>query len=286
MVTRTSFRSSARRRSAPRSGRSARSARSGRGMAWLARAGLVARGLMYVLIGIIAVQVAIDGSHQQADRTGAVRLVAQTAFGTAILWLLVIGFAGMTLWRLSEAAWGSPGADGRKASKRLANLARAVFYALVTYGILKYALGVGQPSSSDSQSQDLTADALKYQGGQVVVALAGVVVVIAGLYVIYRAYKLKFLKHLRMGSASARTRKVVTRLGQIGGIARGLVFATIGVFLVIAAKDANPKQAKGVDSALRALAHTPLGPWLLVVVAIGLMMFGVYSWCEARWRAV
>ena len=286
MVTRTSFRSSARRRSVPRSGRSARSARSARGMAWLARAGLAARGLMYVLIGIIAVQVAIDGSHQQADRTGAVRLVAQTAFGTAILWLLVIGFAGMTLWRLSEAAWGSPGADGRKASKRLANLARAVFYALVTYGILKYALGVGQPSSSDSQSQDLTADALKYQGGQVVVALAGVVVVIAGLYVIYRAYKLKFLKHLRLGSASPRTRKVVTRLGQIGGIARGLVFATIGVFLVIAAKDANPKQAKGVDSALRALAHTPLGPWLLVVVAIGLMMFGVYSWCEARWRAV
>src|ERR1700722_1961082 len=286
MVTPTSFRSSARRRSASRSGRSARSARPGRGMAWLARAGLVARGLMYVLIGIIAVQVAIDGSHQQADRTGAVRLVARTAFGSVILWLLVMGFAGMTLWRLSEAAWGSPDADGRKASKRLANLARAVFYAVVTYGILKYALGIGQPSSSDSQSQDLTATALKYQGGQVIVALAGVVIVIAGLYVLYRAYKLKFLKHLRMGSASPRTRKIVTRLGQVGGIARGLVFGTIGVFLVIAAKDADPRQAKGIDSALRALAHTPLGPWLLVVVAIGLMMFGVYSWCEARWREV
>src|ERR1700722_1680835 len=206
MVTPTSFRSSARRRSASRSGRSARSARPGRGMAWLARAGLVARGLMYVLIGIIAVQVAIDGSHQQADRTGAVRLVARTAFGSVILWLLVMGFAGMTLWRLSEAAWGSPGADGRKASKRLANLARAVFYAVVTYGIIKYALGIGQPSSSDSQSQDLTATALKYQGGQFIVALAGVVIVIAGLYVLYRAYKLKFLKHLRMGSASSRPR--------------------------------------------------------------------------------
>ena len=283
MVSRTSFRSTARRRSAPRS---SRVGRADRGLAWLARAGLVARGLMYVLVGIIAVQVAIDGSHQQADRTGAVRLVAQTTFGTAILWLLVIGFAGMTLWRLSEAAWGSPEAGGRKASKRLASLARAVFYAVVTFGILKYALGIGQPASSDSQSQDLTATALKYQGGQVIVALAGVVIAIAGLYVIYRAYKLKFLKHLRLGSASTRTRKVVTRLGQIGGIARGLVFATIGVFLVIAAKDANPRQAKGIDSALRALAHTPLGPWLLVVVAIGLMMFGVYSWCEARWRAV
>jgi len=290
MASNTLFHRSARaRRAVPRragAGGRGRAGQGGRWMAWLARAGLTARGVMYVLIGIIAVQVAVNGSRQQADRTGAVRLVAQTGFGSVILWLLVIGFGGMTLWRLSEAAWGSPGPDGRKASKRLANLARAVFYAVVTYGILKYALGVGQPSSSDSQSQDLTAAAMKYQGGQVIVALAGVVIVIAGLYVIYRAYKLKFLKHLRMGSASLRTRKVVTRLGQAGGIARGAVFATIGVFLVIAAKDADPRQAKGIDSALRALAHTPLGPWLLVIVAIGLMMFGVYSWCEARWRAV
>ena len=280
MAARTAFRSGTRVR------RSARRTADSRAMAWLARAGLIARGVMYVLIGIIAVQIAVEGSRQQADRTGAVRLVAHTAFGTVALWLLVIGFIGMTLWRLSEAIGGSAESDGRKASKRLANLARAAFYAVVTYGILKYALGVGQPSSSDKQSQDLTAAALKHPGGQWIVAIAGVIVVIAGLYTMYRAYKLKFLKHLRMGSASTRTRKAVTRLGQIGGIARGFVFATIGVFLVIAAKDANPKQAKGIDSALRALAHTPLGPVLLVVVALGLATFGLYSWCEARWRAV
>jgi hypothetical protein len=238
---------------------------------------------MYILVGIIAVQVAINGSHQQADRSGAVRLVAQTTFGAIVLWLLVIGFAGMTLWRLSEAIWGSAEQGGRKETKRLANFACGVFYGIVTYGILTYALGVGQPSSSDSQSQDLTATALKYHGGQWVV---GAVVVIAGLYTMYRAYQEKFLKQLRTGSASPRTRKMVARLGQIGGIARGLVLCTIGIFLVIAAKDANPRQAKGIDSALRALAHTPLGPWLLVVVAIGLVIFGVYSWCEARWRAV
>jgi hypothetical protein len=255
-------------------------------MAWLARAGLVARGLMYVLVGVIAIEIAIKGSHQQADRAGAVRLVAHTGFGSLILWLLVIGFAGLMLWRLSEAIWGSQEAGGRKGSKRLANLARAVLYALVTYGILKYALGVGSPSSSDTQSQDLTAVALKHTGGQAIVAIAGVVVAGAGLYVMYRAYKLTFLKYLRMGAASPRTRKVVTRLGQVGGIARGFVFGTIGVFLVIAAKDANPRQAKGIDSALRALAHTPLGPWLLVIVALGLITFGVYSWCEARWRTV
>ena len=280
MVTRTAHRGTIRIR------RSARRTSSSPAMAWLARAGLAARGTMYILIGIIAVEIAVNGSHQQADRTGAVRLVAQTTFGAILLWLLVIGFAGMALWRFTEAIWGSSEDGGRKASKRLSNLARAVFYGVVTYGILKYALGIGQPSSSDKQSQDLTAAALKHPGGQAIVAIAGIVIVIAGLYTIYRAYKLKFLKHLRMGSASVSTRKVVTRLGQVGGIARGVVFGTIGIFLIIAAQDANPRQAKGIDSALRALAHTPLGPWLLVVVALGLVTFGVYSWCEARWRAV
>jgi len=280
MVARGAFRSGARVR------RSARRTANSPAMAWLARAGLAARGVMYVLIGVIAVQIAVEGSRQQADRTGAVRLVAQTAFGTVALWLLVIGFAGMTLWRLSEAIGGSAESGGRKPSKRLANLARAVFYAAVTYGLLKYALGVGQPSSSDSQAQDLTAVAFKHPGGQWVVVIAGVVVVIAGLSMMYRAFQRKFLKNLRLGAASTRTRKTVTRLGQIGGIARGLVFATVGVFLVIAARDANPGQAKGVDSALRSLAHTPLGPVLLVIIAIGLVTFGIYSWCEARWRAV
>jgi Domain of Unknown Function (DUF1206) len=280
MVTRAA------RRGTIRPGMAARRAADSPYMAWLGRAGLAARGTMYILIGIIAVQIATGHSGQQADRTGAVRLVARTPFGSVILWLLVIGFAALTLWRLSEAIWGAAGEGGRKPAKRVANLARAIFYGAVTYGILKYALGVGAPSSSDKQSRDLTATALKVPGGQVIVGIAGAVVIGAGLYVAYRAFKRKFLKHLRMGSASARTRKMVTRLGQIGGIARGVVFATVGVFLIIAAADASPKQAKGIDSALRALAHTPAGPWVLIAIALGLVTFGVYSWCEARWRAV
>lgn len=280
MVTRAA------RRGTTRTRMTARRAADSPYLGWLARAGLAARGTMYILIGIIAVEIATGNASQQADRTGAVRLVAKTPFGSVILWLLVIGFAGMTLWRLSEAIWGAAGEGGRKTSKRVANLARAIFYGAVTYGILKYALGVGAPSSSDKESQDLTATALKVQGGQVIVGIVGVLVIGGGLYVAYRAFKRKFLKHLRLGSTSARTRKVVTRLGQVGGIARGVVFVTVGIFLIIAAQDANPKQAKGIDTALRALAHTPAGPWLLIVIALGLVTFGVYSWCEARWRAV
>jgi hypothetical protein len=255
-------------------------------MAGLARAGLAARGAMYILVGIIAVQIAVGSTHQQADRAGAVRLVAATPFGAVLLWALVVGFAGMTLWRLSEAAFGAAGQDGRKASKRFANLARGIFYAVVTYGILKFALGVGAPSSSDKQSRDLTATALHHAGGRILVIAVGVAVVCGGVYVAYRAFEAKFLKHLRMAGTSPATRKAVERLGQIGGVARGTVFCTVGVFLVIAALDDQPHKAKGIDSALRALAGTALGPWLLIVVAAGLVIFGIYSFCEARWRQV
>jgi Domain of Unknown Function (DUF1206) len=276
---------SARRRSVrSRSGR--HQAANSQFMSGLASAGLVARGVMYGLIGIIAIQIALGESRQQADRSGALRLVAATPVGEVILWLLVVGFAGLTLWRLSEAALGGPGSDANKPSARLLCLVKAVIYAALTYSIARYALGLGAPSSTNQQSQDLTAAALRYPGGQAVVAIAGVVIVGAGVYLAVEAYRRRFLRDMRFRSASTTTRKVVTRLGQIGGIARGVVFVTVGIFLVVAAVEAQPGQAKGIDSALRALARTPFGPWLLGLVAIGLVLFGAYSCCEARWRQV
>jgi len=246
----------------------------------------VARGVLYGLIGLIAMEIAVSNSHQQADRSGAVRLVAATPFGSVVLWLLVAGFAGMALWRLSEALWGAAGPDGGKATSRAGSAARAAGYGVICYGILKYALGLGAPASTDRQSQDLTAAALRYPGGQVAVAIAGVVIVVAGIALMYQAWQARFLRTMRLRSASPAVRKAVTRLGQIGGIARGAVFVTIGIFLMIAAVDAQPRQAKGIDSALRSLDHTPLGPWLLALVALGLVIFGAFSVCEARWRAV
>ena len=263
-----------------------RRASSSRGMELLARTGLAARGVMYVIIGWIAVQIAFGHSGTEADRSGAVHLIAKTPFGSVALWLLVIGFIGMALWRLSEAAYGAAGPGGHKTSTRVAALARAVFYGFVAYGILKYALGVGSPASSNQQSVDLTASAMKLPGGRLIVALIGLAFVAGGAYLAYSAWQKKFRKRLELSRMSARTRRMVEWLGQIGGIARGAVFATAGIFLVIAAARYQPQQAKGIDSSLRALAGTPLGPWLLVVVALGLITFGAYSLCEARWRRV
>jgi len=252
-------------------------------MRFLARAGLAARGIMYVIIGWIAVEVAFGRSCQQADRTGALHSISSTPVGGVLLWLLVIGFFGMALWRLSEALYGSPGTSGRKTSQRLAALARAIIYGVIAYGILKYALGAGGPASSDTQSVDLTATLLKHPGGQVLVVVIGLALIGGGLYLAYQAWRREFRRDLELGQMRARTRRVVEWLGRYGGIARGIVFVTAGIFLVVAAVDAKPQQAKGIDSSLRALAATPLGPWLLVLVAIGLIMFGLFSCSEAKW---
>ena len=265
------------------SGHAARPSAGGSGaLALLGRAGFLARGIMYIVIGWIALQIAFGHSRQQADRTGALHELGSTPFGEAALWILVVGFIGMTLWRLSEAIW--PAGEGRKASARALSLAKAVTYTVIAYGVLKYAIGLGAPQSSNKQSVDLTATLLRYTGRQVLVVVIGLVLIGAGLYLGYQAWRERFLKDMDLGRLSPRTRKIVEWLGRVGGVARGIVFITAGIFLVVAAVDAKPQQAKGIDSSLRALATTPAGPWLLVLVALGLIMFGLFSCCEARWR--
>lgn len=252
---------------------------------FLAPVGLLARGLLYIVVGWIALQIVFGKSGQQADRSGAMHALGRTPFGAVALWALVIGFFGMALWQLSEAIFGPPSA-GRKVSTRLRALARAVVYGILGYAVLKYAIGEGGQQSSDKQSVDLTATLLRHPGGQVVVVVIGLAFIGGGLYLGYQAWRERFREGLRLEEMRAATGLIVGWLGRVGGVARGVVFATVGVFLVVAAVTTQPQQAKGLDSALRSLAATPGGPWLLALVAIGLIIFGAFSCCEARWARV
>ncbi|MFJ3229967.1 DUF1206 domain-containing protein [Streptomyces sp. NPDC086787] len=254
-----------------------------------ARAGFVARGVIYLLIGVISLRIAFaDGGGQQADRGGALGEVAAKPFGVVLLWILGVALAGMALWRLSEAVFGQAGADGQKASKRAMAAGRCVFYGFVSYSVLSFAAGdSGSGSgSSDKKSRDVTAKALEWPGGQWIVAVAGLVVAGAGVWIAVRAIMRKFHKHMKMSEMSAKTRKVVDFVGILGGTARGAVFAAAGAFAVTAAVRHEPGKAKGMDDTLRSFADTPVGPWLLVLVAVGLAAFGVFSWANARWRRV
>ncbi|KOG35161.1 DUF1206 domain-containing protein [Streptomyces resistomycificus] len=251
-----------------------------------ARAGLTARGVIYLLVGVLALQIAFGENNQQADRGGALAELAEKPFGAVLLWALGIGLVGMALWRLSEALFGAVGPDGRKAKKRLTSAARFVFYAFVAYSVLSFAAGSGGGGSSDKQSKDVTARAMELPAGQWLVGAAGVGVAVAGVWIGARAVLRKYHDKLKLGEMSPRTRRLVDITGVGGGAARGAVFAAAGAFAVRAAVDYQPDKAKGLDDTLRSFADTPLGPWLLVCVAAGLVLFGLFSFAMARWRRV
>ena len=256
-------------------------------MRFLARAGFFARGLMYVVIGWIAVEIAFGKTSQQADRSGALETLGRTPAGEIALWVLVVGFFGMALWRLSQALFDKSEADRRKAVwSRVVNVSKAAVYAVLGYGVVDFAIGAGSPPSTDKQSVDATATLMRHPGGRALIIVIGLVLIGTGLYLAYQAWRERFDDTLQLNKMRPAVRRVVEWLGRIGGIARGVVFLIAGVFLIVAAADSNPGQAKGIDSSLRELAATPLGPWLLVLVALGLIMYGLYSWCVARWRRV
>jgi hypothetical protein len=267
-----------------RSRRPARSQTSGTGVVdALGRAGFVARGVVYALIGWITLLIALDHQTLEADRTGAVELIASKPFGHVLLWFLVVGFAGMALWRLSVAIRPHD-ARRKKTSSRLSSLGKAVLYAAAAYTTARFAISGHSSGSTDQASTDFTADAMRHSGGRLLVGLVGVGFVIGGLALIKRGVQRTFVKDLQTGSMRPEERRWVPRLGMAGNIARGIVFGVAGGFLIDAAITFNPAQAKGVDSTIRSFAAAPFGPVLLILMAVGLAAFGVYSWCEARWR--
>ncbi|MGP2441773.1 DUF1206 domain-containing protein [Streptomyces sp. JW3] len=253
-----------------------------------ARAGLTARGVIYLLVGLLALQIAFGDGSKEADRSGALEELAAQPFGAVLLWALGIGLVGMALWRLSEAAFGAVGPDGRKAKKRLAAAARCVFYGFVAYSVLAFAASPanGSGGSSDQQSRDVTARVMDVPAGRWLVGIAGVGIVVAGVVIGVQAARRSYRKKLKTGQLAPWSRRLVDVTGVAGGVARGLVFAVAGAFAVRAAVDYEPDRAKGLDDTLRSFAETPLGPWLLVLVAAGLVLFGVFSFALARWRRV
>jgi hypothetical protein len=253
---------------------------------YAARAGFTARGVIYLLVGVLALQIAFGDGGRQADRGGALAALADKPFGSVVLWALGIGLVGMALWRLSEVVFGAVGPDGRKATKRLLSAVRCVFYAFVAYSVLSFAAGSGSGGSSDKQSKDVTARVLDWPGGQWLVGAAGIGVAVAGVWIAVQALRRSFHDKLKLAEMSARIRKLVDVTGVGGGLARGVVFTAAGAFAVRAAVDYEPKKAKGLDDTLRSFADTPLGPWLLVLIAVGLVLFGVFSFAMARWRRV
>jgi len=247
----------------------------------LARVGIACRGVLYGLIGFLALQIAFGGGSggKEADNSGAIETVAEQPFGTALLWLMVVGFVALVAWQLSEAIIGR----GRT-KDRVEAAARVVVYSLVVATLLSVLLRGDSASSSDSQSKDMTAMLMELPAGQFLVGLVGLGLIGLGGYWIHKGWKKRFLEDLRTGEMPAKQRDLAEKFGMAGFIARGVIALAAGVFVIQAAITYDPDKAKGIDSTLRSLAETPVGPWLLGLVAIGLLLFAAYCFFEARWR--
>ncbi len=263
--------------------RTARRASSSPAAHFLARAGLTARGVIYILVGWVAVLVALGHRSHEADQQGALHLLAGKSYGLVSLWLLAVGFAGYALWRLSEAAFGVTG-DRPGAGPRLKSLARAVIYAGLSY--LTFTVIAGTDRSQAGRQRDITATAMQHPAGRVLVGVAGLVIVACGLALVVEGARKKFMKYLQTARMSARTRRAVKLMGMTGTIARGLVFALVGVLVVDAAVTHKAAESGGIDKVLLTLRDQPLGEFLVMLAALGLVIFGVYGLCEARWRKV
>ena len=251
-----------------------------------ARLGLAARGVLFIVVGILAFRVALGHYRGQASQNGALQEIAAQPGGKILVWIVAIGLIGYSLWRLLSAALG-PVADpvATDAKQRVKALAEGLGYGAVAIIAVKVATGSAS-SSSGGGGQKQTATVLSWPGGQFLVGLAAVVIIGVGLYYIHDGWTADFTKELKVGEMSPKARKAVIALGRFGRVAQGIVFCTIGVLVMIAAVQFDPNKAKGLDGALKTLVGQPFGQWLLGFIALGLIAYGVYGLAEAKLRRV
>lgn len=266
--------------------RAANTARQAADSRWIertARVGLAARGLVYMLIGILAFQIAFVNRAKEADQQGAFQTLAQNGFGKAVLWLVILGFVGYGLWQASEAAWGHRAArdDRKRTASRIESAVKAVIYLILAVVAFRVVTGT---SNGGQGGEHITAKVLQLPGGQLLVGVAGVVIVAAAVVLAWRGLQTKFEEHLDLSELGPGARSAVITLGKVGYIARGIVFSLVGLLVVAAAVTFDPNKARGIDAALRQVAAQPYGPWLLSLMALGLMCFGAYSFAESRYR--
>lgn len=249
----------------------------------LSRGGFIARGLVYGLIGALAVALAVGAGGKATNQQGAFETVAHQPLGHVLLILIAVGLGGYALWRLVRAALGrGPEDRDDDVVDRVAGFGSGVFYAVLCAVAVEVV--AGHASRSSSSVPHHAAGILGWPGGQELVAGAGVLMGVVGLYQGYRAVTREFLDDDKVGEMDEGTRRVLTVVGVVGHLARMVVFGLVGVFLVKAAVEFDPRTAVGVGGALGRLAREPDGAALLGVVAAGLVVFGVYSITDARYH--
>lgn len=252
----------------------------------LVRAGFVARGITYGVIGALALAIALGAGRMGTtpNQQGALALIARSAIGRPALVLICAGLLAYAIWKLTQGlfGYGPEGGGSMELKDRVGNFAGGIAY--ITFFAVGVRVLVGSPGDSSRAPRQASSGILGWPGGEVIVGGAGAILILISLYQLYDALRGQFLGDSKAGEMNHRERRVFLALGRIGLSARALVFALIGYFLLRTAVEYNPAAATGVDGALARLHHQPLGAWLVGVVGAGLVTFAIYSMFEARYR--
>lgn len=250
-----------------------------------ARLGFLSRGFVYIFIGVIAVQIALgSGRGEEADQKGAFNSLASTSWGVVLLWLVVLGFLGYAAWRIAEATLGH--LDEPAGSKRVVERVTSGVKAVIYLGLAFTAAKVASGGSGGKEGDSWSAEVMKHTGGRWLLGAVGLVIAAVGAYLVVKALRNDYAEDLETGRMGPTFRRAALALGRAGYAARGVAFAVLGVLVVLAAVNFDPKQAEGLDTALKTLAKVPFGSVVLTVVGLGLIAFGCYSLVEARYRRV
>ena len=243
------------------------------------RVGLVAYGVVYLLIGWLALQLALGDKEGNPSSSGALRQLAEQPFGQALLWMVAVGLFLLVLWRGLEAVRGEPDDDGAsEAGKRAVHAGKAVAYGFLGFSAAQTALGSGGGGGTDS----MTATVMNLPAGPVLVGAVGLGVIGYGGYQVVRAYTEKFREDLDAGGTSGQSGRAYVIFGKAGYTAKGIALILVGGLFVYAAVTHDAKKSGGLDSALLEVLQAPAGPVLLGAIAIGIICYGLFCFARAR----
>jgi hypothetical protein len=250
----------------------------------LARVGLIAYGVVHLLVGWLALQIAWGApASKSADTSGALKTLADQPLGRILLWLVAIGLVALALWQASEAIWGYRNREGAKrVRKQVTSGARAVIYAALGVSAALVALGSG--SSGSKSQQRATSGVLAWPGGRVIVVVVGLIIIGVGVAEVVKGVKKSFSEEIDTSSMSPPARQGVARLGQVGYIGKGAALAVVGSLLSYATLTFHRQKAQGLDGALQTILAQPFGRFLLTAVALGFVAFGLFAMLQSRYR--
>lgn len=244
-----------------------------------ARVGYVVLGLLHLLIGVIAVSIATGAGGDSADQSGALQQVRDAPFGTALLWVIVVGLAALAVWQIAEVIVERDPDAKKRWAHRAKFIGTAVAYAAIA--VTAFTLATGGQSESSESSKTLSAQVLAMPGGVALLVVVGLGIAVIGVAFVVRGITRAFEKHMSIpGGTAGRGIRV---FGTVGYIAKGIAVGVAGILFIVAALTHDPNAAGGIDAALRSLASLPFGQAVLWLVGAGLVVYGVFCFARARY---